>query len=86
MLVKGNILDDHFGKEFEGLRFQRIVFQMAAVGSDAETRRGFPRSQVRALVLRAAYRRFRSRVPTRGPRGSSPRRASWIGKQKWGGL
>jgi len=34
--AEGDILDDHFCKKFEGLRFKGIVFQMATVGRDAE--------------------------------------------------
>jgi len=35
--IEGNILNDHFSQKFEGLRFQGIVFQMAAVGRDPQT-------------------------------------------------
>src|SRR6266704_4348265 len=38
---EGDILDDHFPEELEGLGLERIVFQMAAVGSDAQAERDF---------------------------------------------
>ena len=36
--VEGNVLDDHFGDEAECLHLERVVFQVTAIGADAQAK------------------------------------------------
>src|SRR5256884_3993953 len=48
-----HVLENHFGEELEGLRLEWIVFQMAAVRSDAQSERNLFGAALDGLVRRA---------------------------------
>src|SRR6266852_346704 len=48
---EGNVLDDHFGEEAESLHFERVVFQVEAIGADAQAEGDFLRGGERLIRL-----------------------------------
>ena len=75
--AEGDVLNNHFAEEFEGLHFQGIVFEMAAVAGDAQAERDFFGAGVDFRNLRLA-RKLDFALPLE--RHQAPARVMHFGK------
>ncbi len=63
-----NVLDDHFGEEAERLHFERVIFQVTAIGADAQPKGNFLGSGRKLFWLRGR-RGFHFALPLEGDKG-----------------